>query len=133
MQIEGRCHCGSIAYEAVVNPKKASICHCTDCQTFSGAPFRASVPASAGDFKLLSGELKIYVKTADSGTRRAQAFCGDCGTPIYATAVEDPLLYNLRLGAVKQRAQISPQKQIWCDSALAWAQDIHALPGQPKG
>jgi hypothetical protein len=133
MRIEGRCHCGNIVYEAAVDPQKAAICHCTDCQTLSGAPFRASVPALAEHFRLLRGEPKIYVKTADSGTRRAQVFCGECGTPIYSAAADNPTLYNLRLGAVKQRAQIAPQNQIWCRSALDWAQDIHALPGRPKG
>lgn len=133
MQIDGRCHCGSIAYTATVDPEAASLCHCTDCQTFSGAPFRGSVPARAEDFRLLQGQPQIYVKVADSGSRRAQAFCGDCGTPIYSTAAENPTLYFLRLGAVTQRTQIQPRKQIWCSSALEWAQDIRALPGQPKG
>lgn len=129
MKVEGQCHCGRIAYEAVVSENGAGICHCTDCQTFSGSPFRASVPAEAGDFRLLRGEPKIYVKTADSGNKRAQAFCGDCGTPIYASAPENPTRYNLRLGAVRQRAQIRPRRQIWCSSALEWAQDISAIPG----
>lgn len=128
MKIEGQCHCGAIAYEAHVNPAKAGMCHCTDCQTLSGAPFRASVPAKAEDFRLLRGEPKIYVKTAESGNKRAQAFCGACGSPIYATEADQPTLYNLRLGAVKQRADIVPTRQIWCSSALAWAQDVRDIP-----
>jgi hypothetical protein len=133
MKIEGQCHCGRIAYEAEVDPAMAAMCHCSDCQSFSGSPFRASVPANAGDFHLLRGQPKIYVKTADSGTKRAQAFCGDCGSPIYAAAPENPQQYNLRLGAVKQRAEIAPQRQIWCDSALAWALDVSDIPGVPGG
>ena len=132
MQIEGQCHCGAIAYEAEVDPQKASICHCTDCQTFSGAPFRASVPARAEDFHIRKGKPRVYVKVADSGNRRAQGFCGDCGTPIYATSADDPKIYNLRLGAVKQREQIPPRRQIWCESSLAWARNIDELPGRPK-
>lgn len=133
MKIEGQCHCGAIAYEADVDPAQASVCHCTDCQSFSGAPFRASVPAQAGDFRQLRGEPRIYVKTADSGNKRAQAFCGNCGSPIYATEADQPTLYNLRLGALKQRAEIVPTKQIWCSSALAWAQDVRGLPKSPDG
>jgi hypothetical protein len=132
VKIEGQCHCGAIAYEAHVNPAKAGMCHCTDCQTLSGAPFRASVPAKVSDFRLLRGEPKIYVKTADSGNKRAQAFCGDCGSPIYATEAEQPTLYNLRLGAVKQRAEIVPERQIWCNSALQWAQDVRAIPANAR-
>ena len=133
MKIDGGCHCGAISYEAEVDPGKASLCHCDDCQSFSGSPFRASVPAKAGDFKLLKGEPKIYIKIAESGRPRAQAFCGNCGSAIYSAAPENTPFYMLRLGAVKQRAQIPALKQIWCDSALPWAQDITALPGSPGG
>jgi hypothetical protein len=133
MKIEGQCLCGAIIYEAEVDPARAIICNCADCQTLSGAPFRASVPAKAENFHIRQGEPQVYVKIAESGTRRAQGFCGTCGTPIYACAPDNPPVYNLRLGAVKQRAEIPARRQIWCDSALAWAQDIHALPGVPKG
>ena len=133
MKVEGRCHCGAIVYEATVDPARASLCHCNDCQSFSGAPFRASVPAKAEDFHLLKGKPKVYVKVAESGARRAQNFCGDCGSPIYVTSADDPKLFNLRLGTIKQRAQIPALRQIWCESALPWAQHISALPGVPKG
>jgi hypothetical protein len=133
MKIEGQCLCGKIAYEAHVDPAKASICNCTACQTLSGSPFRASVPAKAEDFHILRGEPKVYIKTADSGTKRAQGFCGECGSPVFSSAAENPTLYNLRLGMVKQRGQIPALKQIWCDSALEWAQDISEIPGIPKG
>jgi hypothetical protein len=127
MKVEGRCHCGAISYEAEVDPDSVSICHCTDCQTLTGSAFRATVQAPAASFVLLSGEPKIYIKTADSGTKRAHAFCGDCGTPIYAAALKDTPRYSLRLGAIKEHALMRPIKQIWCDSALPWAMDIKGL------
>jgi hypothetical protein len=49
-----------------------AICHCTDCQTLSGAPFRASVIVAADKLRLLSGEPSTYVKTAESGNKRAK-------------------------------------------------------------
>ncbi len=128
MRISGNCHCGKLAYEAVVDPATATICHCADCQSFSGAPFRASVPVKAADFTL-TGAPKIYVKTADSGTRRAQAFCADCGSPLYSADAENPPVFMLRLGTVKERAQLLPKKQIWCDSAMPWIGDLSAIPG----
>ena len=127
MRIDGRCHCGRIAYEATVDPDTAGICHCTDCQTLSGSPYRAAIPASAQDFVLLRGEPRIYIETAESGTKRAQGFCPDCGTPIYAAAPSDPPTYSLRLGAIAQRALLRPRRQIWCDSALPWSLDIAAI------
>ena len=133
MHVEGHCHCGAIAYEATVDPAKATICHCNDCQSFSGAPFRASVPARAEDFRLLKGSPRDYVKVAESGTRRAQGFCGDCGSSLYSTTDGDRRVFNLRLGAISQRAEIPPQRQIWCESGLEWAQDISGLSAVPKG
>lgn len=126
MKVEGRCHCGKISYEAEVDPGSAAVCHCTDCQTLSGSPYRSSIPAPAGSF-VMQGKPVIYIKVADSGTRRAQAFCGDCGTPIYASAPANPPIYSLRLGAIKQRAQLQPKVQIWCDSALPWSSDLSSL------
>ena len=91
------------------------------------------MPSKAEDFRLLRGNLKTYVKTADSGIKRLQAFCGDCGSAVYATTVENQTIFNLRLGALKQAAHLPPKRQIWTDSALPWARDISGVPGVPKG
>ena len=81
MKIDGACHCGNIRYEAEVDPAKVVICHCTDCQTLSGSAFRTVVPTEANSFRLLAGKPKVYVKTGESGNKREQTFCGDCGAP----------------------------------------------------
>jgi hypothetical protein len=125
MKIEGGCHCGYITYEAEVDPAKASICHCTDCQTLSGTAFRTAVPAPDSAFWILSGEPTVYVKVAESGAKRAQAFCPRCGSPIYATSVgEGPKVYNIRVGTVRQRDQLVPKRQIWFRSHQRWLDDI---------
>ena len=127
MRIDGGCHCGSITYEAEIDTEKVGICHCTDCQTLSASAFSISVPAAREAFSLRSGEPKIYVKTADSGTKRAQAFCPECGTRIYAAAVTDPQTFNIRVGTIRQRAQLRPKAQIWCRSALPWVMDLGSV------
>ena len=69
MKIDGRCHCGYITYEAEIDLDKTLICHCTDCQTLSGAPFRAVAYTREDAFTLLSGELRAYIKTSESGKK----------------------------------------------------------------
>jgi hypothetical protein len=134
MKIDGHCHCGRIAFEAEVDPDTVSICHCTDCQGLSGSAYRVSIPVQAADFTLLSGTPKNYVKTtAESGNKRIQAFCGDCGSPIYACAVENTTVYALRVGTITQRAALSPRRQIWRRSALGWVDGIAAVPASEKG
>jgi hypothetical protein len=133
MKITGGCHCGYITYEADVDADKVSICHCTDCQTLSGSPFRASVPAPDQAFRIISGEPAIYVKTGESGNKRVQAFCPRCGSPIYATAPGDgPKTYNIRVGTVRQRDQLTPKRQIWGRSRQRWLADLAAIPGVEK-
>ena len=132
MHVEGGCHCGHITYEAEVDPDTVGICHCTDCQHLTGTAYRVTVRSHKGAFKLLTGQPKIYVKTAESGNKRAHGFCPECGTPIYATAITDPQTYGLRVGAIRQRAQLPPRKQAWCRSALPWSMNLEALPQSPK-
>ena len=131
MRIQGGCHCGKVSYEAEADPAKAGICHCTDCQTLSGSPYVAFIQVPAQGFKL-NGKPKIYVKTAESGNRRAQAFCPDCGSRLWAAAEHDTPVYNLRLGGVRQRAQLAPKSQVWCNSALPWSMDLSAVKQHPK-
>jgi len=127
MKIDGGCHCGHITYEAEVDPAKVMICHCTDCQAISASAFRTVVPAPEEGFKLLSGTLKIYVKTADSGNKREQAFCPECGTHIYATSVGGaPRVLGLRVGSARQRGELPPQKEVYTESALPWAKGLVA-------
>jgi hypothetical protein len=134
MKVEGQCHCGAIAYEAEVDANAARICHCTDCQTLTGSAFRVNVSAPAETFKLTRGVPKIYIKTADSGNKRAHAFCGDCGAPIYAAAPENTASYSLRIGALKQRAAIKrPTQQIFCRSALPWSMDLTGIAKRERG
>jgi hypothetical protein len=133
MKIDGSCQCGAITFEAEVDPQRASMCHCVDCQKFSGSAFRTSIPAKDGTFKLLTGEPKVYVKTAESGAKRAQGFCGNCGSSIYATSVgEGPKTYNLRLGIIRQSAELPPRRQIWYRSRQPWLSDVPSIPTLEK-
>ena len=126
MRIDGRCHCGAITFEAEVDPETTGICHCSDCQALTGTAFRVTVRAPAENF-VLGGKPTIYVKTADSGRKRAHAFCPTCGSPIYATSAENPTVYSLRLGTIRQRKEFVPRKMIWCGSALPWSTIVGGL------
>ena len=131
MKVTGGCQCGAIRYEADVDPATSSVCHCNDCQKFSGSPWRASVRGRMADLRI-EGEPRIYLKTAESGSKRGQAFCPNCGSALYAFTPPDPEIVNLRLGSVDQRAELPPHRQIWCESALPWALDISGLPAASK-
>src|SRR5712675_1935540 len=75
----------------------------------------------------------IDIKTAESSNKRLHAFCGNCGTPIYACAVDNPQSYGLRIGTITQRAAFSPRRQGWRRSALHWVGTLAAVPATEKG
>ena len=133
MKIDGRCHCGAITYEAEIDPAKVLVCHCTDCPSLSGSAFRVAVPAEGDSFKLRSGQPKVYVKTtAESGTHRDQAFCPDCGSPIYASAAGGKPPLSIRVGTIRQRDQLIPRKQVWFRSAQRWLSDLDTVARHEK-
>src|SRR5690349_6652200 len=109
MKIDGSCHCGAIRYEAEIDPDKANICHCTDCQALTGSAFRVTIGTREDRFRLTAGDPRTNLNTtADRGAKRLHAFCGDCGSPINETPAEPPAdgsprRYGLRVGTIRQR------------------------------
>jgi hypothetical protein len=135
MRIDGRCACGAIIIEAEADPANVSIFHCTDCQTGTGSAFRVSVLVRGSTFKI-TGTPKNYLKlTADSGTPRIQAFCPNCGSPIYSTSpgegVQDA--YRVRVGILRQRREFVPKRQNWFRSALPWIDGVSTITKNQKG
>ncbi len=141
MHITGSCHCGAIEYEAEIDPAEVLVCHCTDCQTLSGSAFRTVAFAAEHSFKLRRGTPKVYVKTTtESGNPREQSFCQDCGSPIYSRAHDRPLAteapqagapvrkLGLRVGTIRERAELVPRSQYFHRSAVPWAAELIDAP-----
>jgi len=122
MKVDGACYCGEVTINGTVYADKVMACHCTDCQKFSGAPFRAVAVMSAEQVTI-SGAIKEYLKIADSGNERVQGFCGNCGSQIYAA---DPAktLFMVRTGCLSQHDQLVPAKHIFGKSAASWLSTI---------
>jgi hypothetical protein len=128
LRIDGQCHCGRVRYDAIVDPDRVTLCHCTDCQTLTGTAFRTTVLARRGEMTI-EGEPRVYEKHGDSGGRRLQHFCGDCGSPLFTSgegASAD--LWGIRWGSIRQRALLTPTRQIWRRSAPKWTCGFEETP-----
>ena len=84
----------------------------------------------------MKGELSFYIKLADSGAKRELAFCGKCGTRIYAKPENGKSgFFGLRVGTIRQRKRLHPKRQAWKKSCLDWVQGIktdQTFETQPK-
>ena len=123
--VNGECHCGNISISAIVDKNKVRVCHCTDCQKMSGAPFRAIAIAPAESITI-NGTPKEYIKIGDSGNQRIQAFCPDCGTQLFATDMERRS-FNLRTGFLDQRNILEPKTHVYTKSSVPWINKINEL------
>src|ERR1051326_4983683 len=81
MEIKGGCLCGAVRYNAHVEPEFVGVCHCRDCQKFTGSAFGTLVglPQSALE---IQGELKSYSKLGDSGKPIIRLFFPSAGRPL---------------------------------------------------
>ena len=122
VNVNGTCHCGRIQISGKVSDDMVIACHCTDCQQFSGAPFRPVAIIKNEDIKI-DGEVTEYTKIADSGNERVQGFCGNCGCQIYARAT-DKSVFNVRTGFLDQHHTLTPKKHIFGQSKVAWIETI---------
>lgn len=123
INVNGNCHCGKIEIKAVIKKSEIRACHCTDCQTMSGAPLRAIAVAPADKIKI-TGNPKEYIKIGDSGNQRIQTFCPDCGTQLFATDMERRS-FNLRAGFLEQRNILEPKTHVYTKSSLPWIVKIN--------
>ena len=136
LTVEGTCHCGAIQVTARVDRGLVMACHCTDCQTIGGGPFRAVAICNSEHFAV-EGEPKEYVKIAESVNKRIQAFCCDCGTQLYACD-EQRQKFNIRTGFLNQSNQLIPKTHIFVSSTMPWITELDRAeclvkgPGSPR-
>src|SRR5437899_1196568 len=79
--VTGGCLCGAVRYTAEGDAGSATVCHCRDCQKFTGSVFAALVivPKEA---LTLSGSLKTFAGVGGSGKSILRHFCPECGSSI---------------------------------------------------
>lgn len=123
MKISGGCFCGALRYEATIDPSRVGICHCRDCQIFSGSAFRTVGAVRPSNFRFVQGEPAVFEKTAETGRVRRMAFCGRCGTHICSLPEEpdrDDAFVSIRIATSEQFREMRPAVELFCDSKVAW-------------
>ncbi|KAI6773632.1 hypothetical protein HG531_000481 [Fusarium graminearum] len=83
MPLTGSCMCGAIAYKSTTDPDVTALCHCTDCQKWTGGAFTSNAVVPEESFSITKGTPKQYDVTGASGKINHHFFCGDCGSSLY--------------------------------------------------
>jgi hypothetical protein len=120
-RVEGGCLCGAVRYSAAAEPAFVGVCHCSDCQKFSGSAF-ATVIGMPAPAVTVTGTLKTFTKAGDSGQPIHRRFCPECGSAVMDEAEALPGIVMLYAGTLDDRSWVKPRSQIYCDSAQPWVQ-----------
>lgn len=127
----GSCQCGKVHYSVPKESKAVATCHCLMCQKSTGAGAMTAVVHAADDLKL-TGDLKSYTYTADSGKPVTTYFCPNCGSSLYMTTPTFDGLVLLRAGTLDDSTGIAPQFVVYDSRRPAWAADNPAIPHFPQ-
>ena len=117
--ITGGCLCGAIRFETTAEPAIQLLCHCTDCQTISGAAAYAAYVVPLDTLSVSNGEPAHYEVTADSGRSNSRHFCPNCGTRVWAVLKEMELASVNGL-ALDDRKHFQPSANHKTSSAPHW-------------
>ena len=88
-KITGGCLCGKVRYSANADPAFIGVCHCRDCQKFTGSAF-AMVVACRRRRCQSQGKLNTFSKPGDTGKTIERSFCPECGSSIADEAAVMP-------------------------------------------
>ena len=118
-KITGGCLCGTVRYTAEADPTSATVCHCRDCQKFTGSAFAALVlvPKEA---LTLEGKLKTFSSIGGSGNPILRHFCPECGSSVAEEPGTRPGVVVLSVGTFDDPAIAKPGREIFRDDALSW-------------
>ena len=132
-EIKGGCLCGQVRYRADGEPRFVGVCHCTDCQKFSGSPFSTVIGMSRSSVEV-SGTLKTFTKNGSSGQPIHRHFCPECGSSVMDEADALAGIAMIGTGTLDDPSWVRPGAEIFCDSAQPWVElggEMQRFSGAP--
>jgi len=125
---QSSCLCGANVITYGETPILSFRCHCTDERKLTGAaPFALNILWSTDELKVISGELKVWGKSANSGNTISNHACAECGSLLYRTSTGYPGVMVIKSGCIDGKdatADFVPQVEIFTRSRAPWVQPI---------
>ena len=134
MGFSGGCLCGSVRYKVSSDPSFVLNCHCEDCRRSTGSVYGTNVFVDE-DKVQITGEVSLYVHTADSGNEMTKRFCPNCGTLLFGNSSGRQNSVSIRAGTIDQFDLIKPQMNVFVAKKIESTTINDSLPrseGMPK-
>ncbi len=116
----GGCACGSVRYETASDPVVSLHCQCRHCQQRSGTGHGSYVVFADRANMTVTGEVKTWSVSGDSGAEKSHAFCPNCGAPVYLTFPAKPEMIAVHVGSLDDPGLFSPKIVTYASRAHGW-------------
>jgi hypothetical protein len=118
----GSCLCGQVRYTVTAEPTGSGLCHCRDCQRYTGSAFEAVMNFPTGSVTVQGG-LKAFDMPGGSGQVVHRKFCPNCGSGVVVEADRRPGQTLVMVGTLDDPTVFVPAIEIFCDDAQPWIHD----------
>ncbi|WP_343519168.1 GFA family protein [Sphingomonas sp.] len=119
---EASCRCGAVRVACEGEPVRISVCHCLACQQRTGSAFASQVRFPA-DRVSVSGETRVWTRTADSGAAIDYRFCPECGSTVAYAGRETPDVVAVPIGAFADpEAFPAPWAEVYAHRKFGWVE-----------
>ena len=129
-QLEGSCGCGSVQYKLNSEIMNVVNCHCNMCRKHNGSAFSTYAALPFKSLQITQGDALIKHYSLDIAKKH---FCNKCGTPLYNTNDHYPGACMIYSGTLNTSNTLTPGINVWCESQLAWLNELSAISSLPQG
>lgn len=130
----GSCVCAAVRYEIVTDPIALFCCHCTECQTASGASLVLALKVPYNGVTIIEGKAKPYVRPEADGQQRNIFRCPKCLAALWSERLDTKDEITVYAGTLDESATLRPVAHIWTQDAQPWIalpKNSLQFPGNP--
>lgn len=125
---EAACACGGLKLRLAGDPEYVSSCACQACQRRTGAPFGVTAFFAEDQALGVTGETKVWRRTAESGAWIDYSFCPACGTTVFWRAQGRSGKLAVAGGCFADKDFPPPQRMIWVEHRAPWVRPPEGVP-----
>jgi hypothetical protein len=149
--LKGSCLCGQVSYEITGQPMVPALCHCVNCQKWTGTSSLwvafyhpnvsrlyclsfVPVPPLTSLFiqqvRITEGEslIKTYLDTITASTNPVERkFCSNCGGSLLVSPRARPHMLGVLVGGIDDNAAselLKPAVEVWCKDKATWLPEV---------
>ncbi|OAX33776.1 hypothetical protein K503DRAFT_725425 [Rhizopogon vinicolor AM-OR11-026] len=127
MHYTGSCCCGQLKYHVKLgSPDEArtSICHCKNCQKFTGGNYGITTKVPRSSFNYTTGSPQQHEADNGSGVMLHRDFCGTCGSGIIEYGGNAGDFIYVFYGSFDDPAQFRPKGEFFTRYRAEWMPQV---------